>query len=216
MRRFPVGRAACILVALGLAGCGAPTYRYVSNSIESTYFRVPRSWDVQDIPVEPVDRIDSGNEDVLPVWRVMLDASSEPDLVHSELLMNPAADPLDEPAGTVQIYDVTGGFNEKLSLSAARSAILGFDPLFMGDEVKDTVEIITRQPLAPNDGLQGSRVIFNFRPTVDDPWRTMDLVSAFDQSRGRLYILLIGCSGECFKREQTTISDFVSSWKVDR
>ena len=203
------------LAALVLAGCGTPAFRVVSNGKEHTYAKVPRDWAVIPIETGRVDRLDPAfGEDVELIWSVGLDAAASPDAGHFQQLVN--YEPLDEPTGVLSVYQIQGSYAQKVSLTEARMVPLAVDPLFVGDEVKDLVEIVDYQPFAPSDGLQGSRVVFNMRPQPDAPWSTYDLVTSFDQSRARMYTLVVGCSGECFKANRHTISQLVSSWKVDR
>jgi hypothetical protein len=121
---------------------------------------------------------------------------------------------VDEPVGQLQIFDVTGSFNQELSLTTARSTALGIDPLGVPDEIKDLVEIVSYTPLS-QDGMQGSRVVYNLH-NEGDPWQTVDATTLFDQSRNRFYVLRIGCTSECFRDNQDDISEIATSWKVVR
>jgi hypothetical protein len=209
-----------LLVVLGavFAGaCGDSKYTYLANGDEQTYLRVPKAWKTFELSTERADRIDPQYaEDVELLWNIALDAGDGEGTAHIVALTDLEAEALDDPAGTVSVYQVQGNFAQSLSLTSARAIPLGVDPLQVPDDVKDLVEIIDFQPLAPNDGLQGGRVTFNLRPNDAADWRTYDIVTAFDQTRFRMYVLTVGCSAECFEREQADIDEVVSSWKVDR
>ena len=94
------------------------------------------------------------------VWHVSFDASTKPSVENTTAIdaLPPAS--VDKPVGQLQIYNVQGSFNQELSLSTARSTVLGIDPLGVPDDVKDLVEIVSYTPIA-TDGLQGSRVVYN-------------------------------------------------------
>ena len=121
---------------------------------------------------------------------------------------------VDAPVGVADIYQVQGSYNQKLSMTIARAVPLGFDPLYVADEVKDFVEIIRYEFIQPGDGLQGSRVLFNMRPSSTDPWRTFDMTTYFDPGRFRLYTFTVGCLATCFKDREDSLAKLVASWKV--
>lgn len=203
------------LVALLATGCGESKYQVVHNGGERTYLKAPRDWTVFPIETGRVDRIDPQyGEDVRLIWSRVFDASAEPTADHYADAVGLAK--LDEPVAALNVYEVQGSYNQRLSLSEARSAPLGFDPLFVGDEIKDLVEVVQYTPLEAGDGLQGSRVVFNTRRDDASQWNTYDMVTAFDQGRFRMYTLVVGCSGACFEDNRSQISNIVTSWKVDR
>jgi hypothetical protein len=202
-----------LALAVVLASCGANKYTYIDNGKENTYIRVPSAWKVFNVNgdgVRPAALPDS----VETIWHVAFDASTKPSVKHTTAIdaLPPAS--VDKPVGQLQIYNVQGSFNQELSLSTARSTVLGIDPLGVPDDVKDLVEIVSYTPIA-RDGLQGSRVVYNLH-NEGDPWQTVDATTLFDQSRNRFYVLRIGCTSECFKDNQNAISQIATSWKVVR
>jgi hypothetical protein len=204
-----IGVFAALAVALG--ACGSAKWTYVDNGSENTYIRVPHQWKVFNV-VKDNDRPDAFPDTVESVWHIAFDASEKPSLKNTDALDALPPDSVDKPVGQLQIFQVTGSFNQELSLTTARSSALGIDPLGVPDEVKDLVEIVNYTPIA-HDGLQGSRVIYNLH-NEGQPWQTVDATTLFDQSRNRFYVLRIGCTSECFRTNQHAISDIASSWKV--
>jgi hypothetical protein len=204
--------AATIIAAVALLGaCGSDKWTYVDNGTENTYIRVPHEWKVFNINKDG-DRPSAFPDTVESVWHVAFDASEKPSLENTGALdaLPPAS--VDKPVGQLQIFQVTGSFNQELSLTTARSSALGIDPLGVPDEVKDLVEIVTYTPIA-HDGLQGSRVIYNLH-NEGEPWQTVDATTLFDQSRNRFYVLRLGCTSECFRNNQQAINEIATSWKV--
>jgi hypothetical protein len=208
-----------VAIALGLAGalvlasCGENKYTYIDNGEENTYIRVPSAWKVFDVNgdgVRPAALPDS----VETIWHVAFDASAKPSVKHTTAIDALPPTSVDKPVGQLQIYNVQGSFNQELSLTTARSTVLGIDPLGVPDDVKDLVEIVSYTPIA-RDGLQGSRVVYNLH-NEGDPWQTVDATTLFDQSRNRFYVLRIGCTSSCFKDNQDAISQIATSWKVVR
>jgi hypothetical protein len=202
---------AAVVTGLLLAACGSAKWTYVDNGTENTYIRVPHQWKVFNI-VKDGDRPAAFPDTVESVWHIAFDASEKPSLKNTDALDALPPDSVDKPVGQLQIFQVTGSFNQELSLTTARSSALGIDPLGVPDDVKDLVEIVNYTPIA-HDGLQGSRVVYNLH-NEGQPWQTVDATTLFDQSRNRFYVLRIGCTSECFKNNQQAISDIASSWKV--
>jgi hypothetical protein len=200
-------------VGLLLSSCGANKYTYVDNGRENTYLRVPAAWKVFTVDGEG-SRPTALPDSVETVWHVAFDASDQPSVKHTTAIDALPPSSVDKPVGQLQIYKVQGSFNQELSLSSARSTVLGIDPLGVPDDVKDLVEIVSYTPIA-KDGLQGSRVVYNLH-NEGDPWQTVDATTLFDQSRNRFYVLRIGCTSACFKANQNAISQIATSWKVVR
>ncbi len=205
-----------IVVVLALVGCGQGKTRVVSDAAEKTFFQVPRSWTSFTMPTGVADRLQPlYQEDVSTVWDVVFDSAAEPDPGRAALLDDLDVAELDQPVGRAMVYEVTGSFAQRLSLSSARESVIGADPLFIGDDLADLWEIVDYEP-AKGDRLEGSRVVFNFRRSVNEPWQTYDVTTLFDQSASRMYVLRVACSAKCFDANKNRIFDVTTSWTVNR
>ena len=193
------GGALGLAGALVLASCGGAT----SSPTSTTARRTPTSACRPSGRSSPSKgggvRPDAFPDSVESVWHVAFDASEKPSLENTAAIDALPPTSVDKPVGQLQIFDVQGSFNQELSLTTARSTALGIDPLGVPDDIKDLVEIVSYTPLA-QDGMQGSRVVYNLH-NEGEPWQTVDATTLFDQSRNRFYVLRIGCTSECFKRE---------------
>jgi hypothetical protein len=208
---------AAALAAGTLAGaaCGESQSKYVGNGSENAYFKVPRAYELFDLPTGRDDRLQPENpEEVELLWSVGFDADDDPAVENVQAARDYDV-AVDSPVGIASIYQVQGSYNQQLSLTTLRTVPLGFDPLYVQDDAEDLVEIIDFAPLRGDTGLQGSRVLFNMRPTVDDPWRTYDMTTYFDQGRFRMYTFTVGCSAPCFKDREAEIRRVTSSWTVE-
>jgi hypothetical protein len=204
-----------LALGVGVTGCSASKYHFVSDGTERVAFKVLRNWRVYDLPTGRSDRLSPDSpEDVQLVWSKGFDADPAPDPAHLDAVTNYGATSVSYPVGVANVYEVQGTYNQKLSLTVARTVPLGFDPLFVQDDTSDLVEIIDFQPLPASNGLQGSRVIFNERPNAQADWRTFDMITYIDQGRFRMYTFTIGCLGPCFKDNEARISDIAASWSV--
>src|SRR6266511_4284693 len=143
-RRRTVGACAVVgaLLAAGplVGACGESKWHYVDNGKENTYIRVPNGWKVFTIDSR-AGRPASLPDSVESVWHIAFDASAKPSLKNVTALdaLPPAS--VDKPVGQLEIFQVTGTFNQQLSLTTARSSVLGIDPSAVPDDVKDLVEI---------------------------------------------------------------------------
>lgn len=214
MRRIGAAVLALVL-SIGATGCAESKYRYITNGAEKVAIKVPRSWAVYDLPVGRQDRLSpDAPEEVELLWSKGFDADPNPDPAHLAATTDYGTLAVEHPVGVVSIYQVDGSFNQKLSLTTARTVPLGFDPLYVQDDIKDLVEIISYEPIAERNGLQGSRVLFNMRPSSDADWRTFDMTTYFDQGRFRMYTFTVGCLSPCFKESEQRLRDIAGSWSV--
>jgi len=214
MRRLgPVALA--FVMMLGAASCTQSTYRFISNGAEQVSLKLPRSWTTypQSSGIEGRLAPDSPG-DVKLLWSVGFDASPTPSKAHLAAVDDYGKKTVDHPVGVVSVYQVQGGYNQKLSLTEARSAPLGVDPMYVSDSVKSLVEIVKYEPAKRSDGLQGSHVVFNLRSNGNAPWSTYDMRTYFDQGHYRMYTLIIGCLGPCFEQAKNRIAAVSASWRI--
>ena len=203
------------MLLVGASACTQSTYKFLANGAEGVSLRVPRGWATFTVPTGAEGRLSPDSPgDVKLLWSVGFDASPTPDIQHLAAVDNYGQKTVDHPVGVIAVYQVQGTYNQKLSLTEVRAAPLGVDPMFVSDNVKSLVEIISYEPAKRRDGLQGSHVVFNLRSTDSAPWSTYDMRTFFDQGHYRMYTLIIGCLGPCFKQNQNRISSISASWRI--
>jgi hypothetical protein len=221
MRWWPVRAGALGAVAVAgavvLGACGGAKYEYVSNSSEQLYFKVPRGWELYRFTDSDTEgRLVGLPESFEQVWRVGFDAADEPDPSNVAQLDAVPPDTLEQPVGQARVFAVnSAAARDGLSLAAARELALGFDPLNAPDDLSNLVEVVDFLSLDERNGVQGSRVVFNVRNSVDDPWQTMDVTTMYDVTKARLYMFTVACSASCFEQNQNSIFDVTTSWKVE-
>jgi hypothetical protein len=219
MRGWPVRAAAAMAVAgaLALGACGGAKFEYVSNSSEQLYFKVPKSWELYRFTEADIEgRMEGLPETFQQLWRVGFDAADQPDPANVAQLDAIPPSTLEQPVGQARVYSVnSASARDGLSLAAARELAVGFDPLNAPDNLSNLVEIVEFEGLDDRNGVQGSRVVFNVRNSVDDPWQTMDVTTMYDVGRSRLYMFTVACSASCFEQNQSSIFDVTTSWKVE-
>lgn len=205
-------RTRLVAVVLGavltLAACGESTNRYIANSEEKVYLRVPRDWNEIEFTDADADRLEGLTSQATIVWRSGSTPAPdpEPDTVSSE-----------SPLAFTAVYELSGQLNQQMSASLARLAAspTGFDPVLPSDDSQSAlVEVLSYEPLG-FDGVNGSRIVFRLRDSGTDPWKAVyDVSAAYDSKRFRLYVLQVGCSSSCYELNKSTISAIADSWLV--
>lgn len=195
-------------MTLTVAACGESSHRYIANSEEKVYLRVPRDWNRIQFSDADADRLEGLTSQATVVWRAGSTpaAAPEPDNVSSE-----------SPLAFTAVYELSGQLNQQMSASLARLAAspTGFDPVLPSDDTESAqVEVLNYQPLE-FEGINGSRIVFRLRDSGTDPWKAVyDVSAAYDSKRFRLYVLQVGCSASCYELNKSTISAIADSWLV--
>jgi hypothetical protein len=204
--RWLAGAAAVVAVGVGASACGTNEYRYVSNSSEGAFFKVPSGWELFRIRQEaPTDRPAPATAGEGP-WHVVFDSAPEPDETHAE-----ESAPT-HPVGQALILPLSASQGDTLSTKQLRSVLFGTDPLDAADQGTGDVEIVDFEQITTGSGLRGSRVVFNYR--VDDGWATADQTTLLDDKASRAYVFEVRCESECFQEHRDQITQIVRSWQV--
>ncbi|MFR9803839.1 hypothetical protein ACL02T_16285 [Pseudonocardia sp. RS010] len=212
--RAPVLLATGLLVAL-LAGCGAPSWTYVTNSTDRTYLKVPTSWRQVD-PAEVESRlgVEPAKDSTEGVWIQAYDADARPSLSHiiGESATSPAVlvtvQPIPEKSrgqislDTIRdfIYPVSETARQTMQFGGQQSGLTGFT--LLGDQV-----------LTPGDGVRGVRTVFSYRVNGGEP-QIFDQTGYLNDDASKLYLALARCSADCFEKRQGEIDGVVSSFTV--
>ena len=216
MRRLGALMIAATLAA-GVAACSESKYTFVVSGGENVSFKIPREWRVFSMPTGAQDRLapDSpGDVDLL--WSRGFDGDPNPAEKHVAAMTNYGQVTVYHPVGLANVYQIQGSYNQKVSLTEARKAILGVDPMYVSSDVQSLVEILEYEPVTRFGDLQGSRVRFNLRSTSDAPWSTYEMIALIDQGNYRMYTMIVGCIGTCFEESSREIAEIIDSWRFER
>ncbi|WP_345384742.1 hypothetical protein [Pseudonocardia yuanmonensis] len=210
----PVLLATGMVVAL-LAGCGAPSWTYVTNSTDRTYLKVPTSWkQVDPAELESQLGVTPAKDSTEGVWIQAYDSDARPSLDHiiGESAESPAilvtVQPIPEKSrgqislDTVRdfIYPVSDTARQTMQLGGQQSGLTGFT--LLGDEV-----------LTPGDGIRGVHTVFSYRVNGGEP-QIFDQTGYLNDDASKLYLALARCSADCFEKRQSEIDGVVSSFTV--
>jgi hypothetical protein len=201
------------------AACGGSDFRYVSNSTENLFFKVPKGW--KQFKLTDTDK--DGRPQALPagidrIWHYGYDSSNAP----SEAHLSEVAPEM--PVAQAVVWRLLDSANDRMSLSKARSIAFNIeaDPLLQDPGAPAAWEVVPiggvpDVRLTFPKGVTGTRVAINV-PTPDDPkvFRTLDATTVLDPSNQRLYMLVLSCSSQCYLDNRKVIDTVAESWTVNR
>jgi hypothetical protein len=192
-------------LAVALAACGGSDYRYVNNSSDHVFFKVPKDYELFKIQAaEPDGRLAPMDTGTALPWHVVFDSSPEPSETNAD-----ATAPTDV-VGQALVIPISQTQGDQLSSKDLRSFFLGSDPLDMAQSDAN-VEIVTYEPIA-FDGYRGSRVVLNYKQ--GDVWTTYDQTTFLDPTATKAYLFDVRCESTCFEEHQNAIKQIVDSWQV--
>jgi len=192
-----------------MAACGSSGSRFLANTHEKVYLRVPSSWHDVQLSKSVQDPLLQATSDAKLLSKSVV--STQANAVEQKDLDG------DSPIATMTVYETTGAFNQQLSASLARRAVglLPFDPLLPGSDDEGKSEVIDFDAAPKNAKISGSRVVYRMRKDTSSDWLlTVNLSTFFDPSKSRLYALEVVCSPECYDKSTAEINRIVSSWKI--
>jgi hypothetical protein len=201
------------------AACGGSDFRYVSNTTENLFFKVPKGW--KQFKLTDTDK--DGRPQTIPagidrVWHYAYDSSDVPSEAHlSELTP-------EKPVAQAMVWQLLESSNDRMSLSRARSIAFDMDadPLLQEPGVPAAWELVpiggaSDVRISFPKGVTGTRVAINV-PTPADPkvFRTVDATTVLDPTNKRLYMFVLSCSSQCYLDNRQVINTVAESWTVNR
>ena len=204
-RRHPIALCTAVAVVVGaLAGCGSTSHRYIANTSERVYAKVPRDWEQLDFDESDPDRLEQITSQATVVWRSAAAPTAGEAGVEAPLVF-------------IAVYELSGELNQQMSASLARVAgsPVGFDPVLPQDDTQRArTEVLSYQPL-DFDNMNGTRAVFRTRDDAQSEWRSVyDISTAYDSGSFRLYVLQVGCNVACYESNQAAIDKVASSFLV--
>jgi hypothetical protein len=209
--RGPVfGAAAIGVMVLLLASCAESGHRFVKNSSEGVYFKIPRAWKLydEDAVVKSLSQdLSPQEEDALKQvsWNVGFDADPEPSIKHLNKLVT------EHPTGIARVAELEPAERDIASLSYLRNLVIPVDQLLEQDE--SSVQLLDREDVT-HSGFHGLRFKFNVKAPEGGSFVTFDQVALVDDQTSQVYLLVVSCEARCFEDNKGTIDKVVDSWTV--
>jgi hypothetical protein len=199
------------LATAGLSACGAPAYTYVTDSTNSTYYKVPASWhEISSSSLNAALAAAGGTGQ--GIWATAFDAGKSP------------------AANNFLAFGVTKPFvfSEVGTLSSDASNQLSYDGLRdflfpVSETGRETASASTTFPLTDfkslrddtitaSNGVHGVREVFQY--TYDSATDTFDEVSLTNADQTIVYFIIVHCTSTCYSQYQADINTVMSSFTV--
>jgi hypothetical protein len=229
--------AAAAVAAAGLLGACAALpqgdHRWVQNSKEGMFVRIPREW--RTYTINPYD---VNTERPAPLrratarWSMVLDSSPAASKAKNKTLAGDENKKssikalrstfprhlIAEMSVQPMTSDWTTGDPDPTLREAVSIGFLG-NGAVNGDPVKDFMggdpnyEVVSYKEVARKDGLWGADLRINFQ-VEPFKWVTVDQHILINRSRTKMYRLLVKCESSCFKRNYGEAKRLASTWTV--
>jgi hypothetical protein len=209
-----------------MAGCGKGAYTYVADQNEKTYFKVPSGWSEVDPGVineyflGHIFGVASDSQFATDFhrlsWTHAYDEDSDPTADHF-VSYYPNARPLVYSLVTPVPPDLQSALSFDLLRNLffpvtdrMRQAAAQNNELLPGFELLND-EIITR-----DGGLHGVRVVYNylFQTQITEATHTIDMTALTNQDASVLYLFIIRCTAECYRKRAVEFNDVATSFTV--
>ena len=209
-RRAPL--AVLLALGIGLPACAGSGYTYVSSATTRTYFRVPSSWKLftkQQLLVA-ANLEDSPQAATSFPFLAGYDADPDPSIQH--ILGGIPQFPV--VMAEVQKLSPTG--HDQFSVQSIRNAVYAVDQLLQ----QDAADILSYKEVVVSGGYHGIRMVYNLslagnlNVVEGNQVMRVNQVGLVDPAASLLYLLVIRCSAECYKHNQTAINQVSSSFTV--
>jgi hypothetical protein len=195
-----------LLLAVTVAGCGAPQYTYVANSGANTYFKVPYGWhQISATALKKVTGSSSG------VWTVAYQAGGQASA--NDFLSFDTGQPfVFAEIGTLSStgmnelsYDSLRDFFLPVTSTARSTASSEGFPFTGFSQIRDQV-------LTPGQGVHGVRETFDY--TDGGVTDTFDEIALTNPDQTQVYFLVLHCTSSCYSSDKTEINDVMSSFTI--
>ncbi len=213
-----------LVVLLGVlsftAGCGEPQFRYVANSDEQTYFKVPHSWHELDSEVvdDSFDGIENNESIAAEVrrqlwWSVAYDSDKDPAPKHLTAIYAS-----DSPVLYVSIRRQVPAQQNVTSFDLMRDLFLPVteahrEALKKADQGLNGFEALYDEVINAEDGVHGVRSVFNYELSAG-VLHTFDQTVYANQDSTVLYFMLIRCTARCYRERAVELNDIATSFTV--
>jgi len=212
-RRWAATAALAVIVVLGLTGCGAPSWNYVTNKEERTYAKVPVAWrDVSD-GISATGSV-FGLDPSTVSWVRAYDADTAPSIQHPTGVAAPAA-----PTMVVIVFTMPQQTRGSISLDSLRDIVFpvsqqsrAMQAMQPASNLSD-FKLYLDKTLTPGDGLRGVRSVFGYRISGGPP-QVIDQTAYTNDDASKVYLITVRCSLECFAANSAQIDDVASSFTV--
>jgi hypothetical protein len=198
-----------LLVAVMVAGCGAPQFTYVANSSANTYFKVPYGWHKID-NASLAKTLNSGGGS--GAWSVAYDAGTAPSAAHV------FSSQISQPFAFAIVGQLTSTESNEISYNGLRDFLLPVTSAARTNASKSGFpltgfQLLRDAVLAPGQGVHGVRVTFDYT-YPDGSIDTFDQIAYLNAESTKVYVLMVHCQYSCYSRDLNEINTVMTSFTV--
>lgn len=215
--RTGVAAAAVVAAAIGLAGCGQPSYRYATNTDDGVFFKVPSGWtriDQAELDELATAGLDAQQAAALKAssWSVAFDTSDEPSANHIV-----SAD-VTTPVAYARVLRIPDGNRSGVTLDALRDVFVPVTKsartqAAAGGSSLGTFALRSSDTDVP-DGMTGVHQVFSYNRLGTE--QVFDQTAWTNADRSRIYLLLLRCNETCYAQRHDELVSVVHSFTVDK
>lgn len=199
------------LAMAGLTACGAPSYTYVADSADRTYYKVPTTWHpISHSSLAAELASAGGSSDGL--WTTAFDGTKAPTAGHfldfdvTQPFVFAEVGHLQADAINSLSYNGLRDFLFPVTASARQNvAASGTFPLSNFTQLRD-------QTITAKGGVHGVRETFQY--SLGKVTDTIDEDVLTNANQTEVYFLIVHCTQSCYSQYQSDINTVMSSFTV--
>jgi hypothetical protein len=200
-----------LLLGVSLTSCAAPQYKYIADSGENTYFKVPYSW--RQVPQTQLCAVQAGQtaSPCAGAWLVAYEADGHPSAkdMNASGIVHPfvyaeIGQVSQSAAGTLtddKLRDLV------LPVSATTRLSLEQQGYQLGSfkQLRDSIVTLPK-------GVHGVRDTYDY--TVQGTTNTFDQIALTNQNQTTLWLIFLHCTASCYNQDIAAIDAVMSSFTV--
>jgi len=205
-----------VMIGCVLAGCGAPSYVYASDSADEAYFKVPANWHevnpefLADTQESLLSKSLAGAAGGAFTWSRAYAAASSP----SSISLLEASN---APVVYASVQNLRDSLRSELSFDVMRDLLFPVTPSARQEatEAGDTLtgfELIDTSTITNKYGMRGINELYEY--TIGGQPDAFDQTVLTNAATTKLYLLLVQCYQACFLAHEAQIEAVVRSFNV--
>jgi hypothetical protein len=212
-----LGAAVAVGAVVGLAGCGNPEYRFVSNDERDVVVRVPWEWsriDPKDVEKlgQTAEEQEQETQEEPGTWLAYFDSAPKPAPSHI------IGENLPSPVIVLRSGDIPSAARDTLTADMLRDLVFPVSESSRAQQeaqAQATGQKLPTFKLVSDDTVKtktsdGVHLVFSVGDEV------FEQVAVTDPKRTRFHLLLLHCSKQCYDRSKGQISEITDSFTIKK
>jgi hypothetical protein len=183
-----------------LAGACTTGSAYVSSNSQGMYFKIPHTWRTYSQTSLKHDGLVTTS---LP-FLVAFDGDPKPDVIH-------VLDSSSYPWGLAEVAGISGTDRINFSLDSLLNTVIPVDQL--QNASSNSVSELSPSKVITRGTLRGVQVALRVNISGKPPL-SYEQISLVNTATTKTWVLLLGCSPQCFAQHRGDINRVVNSWIV--